>query len=243
MTTGVFDVQLAERHPTLYLLHGIFDDRTGWLRCTNVERYAAELGIAIVVPQVHLSFYSDMAYGSRYWRFLSEELQTVARSFFPLSDKREDNFVAGLSMGGYGALKWALNQPEKFAAAASLSGALHLVGMLAKPEGPSIFDIPEPLRAAFTGMEVKNTLNDLFWLLEQSKNSQTPMPQIYQCCGTEDFLYEDNLLFRSAAEKTNLDYTYTEEPGAHTWEYWDMKIKDILQWLPLQNRPSLKPQA
>ncbi|GMA60977.1 hypothetical protein GCM10025859_14170 [Alicyclobacillus fastidiosus] len=74
------------------------------------------------MPQVHRSAYTDMAYGNRYWTFLSEELPEVARSFFHLSDAREDNFVAGLSMGGYGALKWALRKPEQFVAAASLSG-------------------------------------------------------------------------------------------------------------------------
>ena len=115
--------------PVLYLLHGLSDDDTIWLRRTSIERYAAPLGLAVVMPQVARSFYTDEAHGNRYWTFLSEELPQLARSFFHLSDRREDTFVAGLSMGGYGALKWALHRPGRFAAAASLSGALDLVAV------------------------------------------------------------------------------------------------------------------
>ncbi|MFD0818010.1 alpha/beta hydrolase, partial [Micromonospora zhanjiangensis] len=112
--------------PVLYLLHGLSDDDTIWLRRTSIERYVAPLGLAVVMPQVARSFYTDEANGNRYWTFLSEELPELCRSFFRLSDRREDTFVAGLSMGGYGALRWALRAPHRFAAAASLSGALDL---------------------------------------------------------------------------------------------------------------------
>jgi putative tributyrin esterase len=114
----------TRRHPTLLLLHGLSDDHTMWVRQTSIERYAAQYGLAVIMPAVQRSFYQDMAYGLKYWTFISEELPQLARSFFPLSAKREDNFVAGLSMGGFGAFKLALNYPEKFAAAASLSGAI-----------------------------------------------------------------------------------------------------------------------
>src|SRR3954454_13731935 len=86
--------------PVLYLLHGLSDDDTTWLRRTSVERYVAPLGLAVVMPQVHRSFYTDQAHGGRYWTFLSEELPAVVNSFFTVSDRREDTFVAGLSMGG-----------------------------------------------------------------------------------------------------------------------------------------------
>src|SRR5690606_35149889 len=115
-----------KKHPVLYLLHGLSDDDTIWLRRTSIERYVAGLGLAVVMPNVHRSFYADMAYGGQYWTFLTEELPRVAGDFFPLSDAREDNYVAGLSMGGYGAFKWALSYPERFAAAGSLSGVLDL---------------------------------------------------------------------------------------------------------------------
>jgi S-formylglutathione hydrolase FrmB len=108
----------------LYLLHGLSDDDTIWLRRTSIERYVAPLGLAVVMPQVGRSFYADEEHGNRYWTFLSEELPRLCHEFFRLSARREDTFVAGLSMGGYGALKWALRDPGRFAAAASLSGAL-----------------------------------------------------------------------------------------------------------------------
>src|SRR4051812_22076552 len=122
-----------EAPAVLYLLHGLSDDDTIWLRRTSIERYAAPLGLAVVMPQVHRSFYTDEAYGGRYWTFVSEELPELVARFFRVSERREDTFVAGLSMGGYGALKLALRQPERFAAAASLSGALDVGGFSRSP--------------------------------------------------------------------------------------------------------------
>ncbi len=118
----------------LYLLHGMSDDHTAWLRYTSIERYAARHGLAVVMPAVGRSFYANEAHGHPYWDFLSEELPAVVGRFLRVSDRREDTFVAGLSMGGYGAFKWALRQPERFAAAASLSGALDVVALAALPE-------------------------------------------------------------------------------------------------------------
>src|SRR5690554_3142250 len=105
---GMNSRESGGRHRTLYLLHGLSDDHTIWLRRTSIERYVAALGIAVVMPAVNRSFYTDMHHGAAYWTFISEELPSLARSFFPLSDLREDNFVAGLSMGGYGSFKLAL---------------------------------------------------------------------------------------------------------------------------------------
>src|SRR6478609_11942097 len=126
---GMTGAAAAGPPPVLYLLHGLSDDDTIWLRRTSIERYVAELGLAVVMPQVHRSFYTDEAYGGRYWTFLSEELPALVSSFFRVSERREDTFVAGLSMGGYGALKWALREPARFAAAASMSGAVDVAGM------------------------------------------------------------------------------------------------------------------
>jgi len=140
---GMTGAGSADPPPVLYLLHGLSDDDTIWLRRTSIERYAAPLGLAVVMPQVHRSFYHDQAYGGNYWTFLSEELPELVHNFFRVSDRREDTYVAGLSMGGYGALRWALNQPDKFAAAASLSGAVNLTGMRTgrtRPEDPRLYE-------------------------------------------------------------------------------------------------------
>lgn len=215
----------GKRHPTLYLLHGLSDDDTIWLRRTSIERYAAPLGLAVVMPQVHRSFYTDMAYGSQYWTFISEELPEIAQSFFfPLSDAKEDNFVAGLSMGGYGAFKWALRQPERFAAAASLSGALNMAQRS---------NTMQDYRLIFGDEGMEGTEDDLMWLLGQRDTESDSKPKLYQCCGTEDFLYEENVVFRDACKGTSFELTYDEGPGAHDWAYWDSKIQDVLAWLPL----------
>ena len=220
---------IAERslHPTLYLLHGLSDDYTIWQRRTSIERYAAEHGVAVVMPAVNRSFYCDMAQGYKYWTFISEELIQKARSFFPLSDKREDNFVAGLSMGGYGALKLGLSCPDKFCAAASLSGATDMAHLDDR-------GLNRELELIFGDLEkIKGSKNDLFRLLEDVKKSKGDKPKLFQCCGTEDFLYKDNIKFKKACEKSGLDYTFEEEPGIHEWQYWDKKIQRVLEWLPI----------
>ena len=232
---GMASVRNEEKIPTLYLLHGLSDDHTIWLRRTSIERYAASHGIAIVMPAVGRSFYADMKVsGLRYWTFVSEELPAIARSFFPLSDAREDNFAAGLSMGGYGAFKLALSHPDRFAAGASLSGALDLGSELEGehplfPEWKLIFGSKDD----FTGGP-----NDLFHLAEQTSKADV-QPMLYQCCGTEDFLYESNQRFLHHARNLGLKLEYEEEPGEHNWEYWDMKIQRVLNWLPIKGRTSV----
>src|SRR5438105_15742137 len=95
--------QTRAQFPVLWLLHGLSDDHTIWLRRTSIERYAAEKNLAVVMPAAGRSYYQDMANGARYWTFLTEELPAMCRAWFPLSSRREENFAAGLSMGGYGA--------------------------------------------------------------------------------------------------------------------------------------------
>ncbi|RYD73325.1 MAG: esterase family protein, partial [Verrucomicrobiaceae bacterium] len=123
---GVVAGAARTKYPALYLLHGLSDDHTIWLRRTSVERYAAERNLAVVMPAVARSFYQDMVSGPQYWSFISEELPRLMESFFPISPERNDRFAAGLSMGGYGALRLGLLHPERYAAAASLSGALDM---------------------------------------------------------------------------------------------------------------------
>lgn len=225
---GMKSVKIKKRDPVLYLLHGASDDDTIWLRRTSIERYVASLGLAVVMPRAELSLYTDMAYGLRYYTFISEELPKIIQSFFNVSDQREDNFIAGLSMGGYGAVKAALDHPEQFAAVATLSGGLD-AERLRREDAIS----NAVVKAAFGENSIEGTKNDLFWLLDQYSNTEKLKPKIFQCCGTEDFLYEDNLKFRNACQSKGFDLTYQEEPGSHEWGYWDKKIQDVLAWLPL----------
>ncbi len=216
--------------PTLYLLHGLSDDHTIWQRRTAVERYAEEKGIAVVMPAVHRSFYTDMVSGYRYWSYLSEEVPARARDMFPLSHERQHNFVAGLSMGGYGAFKMALRHPERFAAAASLSGVLDIAALANLPDP----ELEAEMRLIFGDLNsIVGSDNDLFHLATQVAQSNGPKPSLFQWCGTEDFLYGFNVQFRDFIRPLPFDYTYTEGPGDHTWGHWDAQIQDVLNWLPL----------
>ncbi|MBD8496995.1 alpha/beta hydrolase [Paenibacillus arenosi] len=216
--------------PVLYLLHGLGADHTEWGRHSSIERLAEEKGIALVMPSVGRSYYTDMKKGAPYFTYLSEELPAVARSLFPLSERREDNFVAGISMGGYGAFKLGLSFPERYAAAASLSGGLDIVSRV---NGPNSF-LPFEVECIFGNIaELKGSENDLFVLASRLAASQQQPPHLYQCCGTGDFLYQDNLIFRNHAIAVGLTITYEEEPGEHEWGYWERKIKRVLDWLPL----------
>jgi putative tributyrin esterase len=222
------------KYRTLFLLHGYSDDHTAWQRWTSIERYVEGMNLAVVMPSVHLSFYTDMVHGGKYWQFISEEVPVVVRDLFPLSSARADNFVAGLSMGGYGAIKLALTYPERFAAAASLSGAVDIREVVtAHPADPLNAAWLEQMRNVFGAdlTKVAASQHDLFTLAEKVAVGKIK-PRLYQCCGTEDFLYADNLRFRDFAQKLPLDLTYAEGPGEHNWAYWDTMIQKVLAWLP-----------
>ena len=204
----------------LYLLHGYSDDQTIWQRRTSVERYASNKNLAIIMPGVNHSFYCNEAYGEKYWDFVSDELPKVMHRFFRLSDKPEDTFVAGLSMGGYGAMKLALNFPEKFGAAASFSGA---VDILATGKG-----FPQTMKRITGGKSIKGTECDLLHLVK-AKAEEPHKPRLYVACGTADFLYGQHEKFIPLLKKHGWDVTHHEEPNAnHEWGFWDQEIRKFI---------------
>lgn len=219
------------KYPVMYLLHGMSDDHTIWQRRTSIERYVSQLGIAVVMPTTHLGFYTDTAYGMKYFTFISKELPAICQDFFPnMSDAPEDTLAAGLSMGGYGAWKLALSAPETFGAAASLSGGLHMANNARLQR-----EIQTERRAFWEGVfgdpaHIAGTENDLLYLAEKLKASGKPLPKLFAWCGTEDFLYEDNLFVWNQVKNLGYDLTCNESKGDHTWHYWDEHIKDVLQW-------------
>lgn len=226
----------GKKHPVLWLLHGMSDDHTIWARRTSIERYAATTGLAVIMPAVNLSWYQNMASGPQYATFLHEELPALAQSFFPLSTARRDQFVAGLSMGGYGAFLWALTQPERFAAAASLSGALDVAGLRPlRSEGNTHYR--NVLDSAFgAGTSLHNSKADLFALSKKLIRSGVTPPALFACCGTQDSLLAGNRLFAAHADKIGLPLKYEEHEGAeHEWGYWDRQIQQVLEWLPLRS--------
>lgn len=232
------DVLLPERPcprpngkwPVLYLLHGLSSDHTSWQRFTSIERYAQEMDLAIVMPGVQRSFYTDMKHGMRYWTFISEELPALCERMFPLSARREDRFAAGLSMGGYGALKLGLLCPDRYAAVACLSGPADMVGMADEEEhnaNPFWNDIFGTLD------ELTDSENDLAAAAKRLIASGKPHPAIYMACGTEDFLYENNKEYLRRFQEP-LGIEFEEGPGGHTWDFWDTYIQRVLEWMPIR---------
>ena len=220
---------ISDTYKTLYLLHGLSDDHTIWMRRTAIERYAIEHGIAVVMPAGNRSWYSDTAYGAKYFTFVAEELPEICRSYFNgMSDKREDNFVAGLSMGGYGAFKIGMTYPERYFGCAALSGAFDVLylGKFRFDEwrGNWGFDLNEP-------EDLMGSPSDLFSLTEKTVKSGAVLPKLYFWCGTEDFLVNTNRAYRDLLDSLSVEYTYKESEGNHTWKWWDLHIQDALNCL------------
>ena len=208
-----------ESYKSLYLLHGLSDDQTIWMRRTAIERYADEYGICVIMPFGGRSFYFDQQNGEKYYTYIAKELPNIIGEFFRMSNKREDRFIAGLSMGGYGALKIALKENDSFCAAAGLSSVANIRSDMFK----------EHLLNT-VGKEYLSDDEDLFSLIEK-KEGETVKPRLYTWCGTEDFLYEDNVNFRDRLKKLDYDYTYEESAGNHSWVHWDKQIQRVLEWM------------
>lgn len=235
-STGMIGMESASRpgpSPVLWLLHGLSDDHTIWMRRTSIERYAAERGLAVVMPAVGRSFYQNMHCGLRYFDYIAEELPRVCSDYFPLSDKREDNFIAGLSMGGYGAFLHAFSRPDKYAAAASLSGVLDISSIL-KKDNELLSDAEK--QAIFGPTETRRPEQyDLSRLAPRVLQPAPSLrPKLYACCGTEDFLLEENRTFVEDARKFGLNLEYHEARGTHDWAFWDTWIRKIIKWLPVR---------
>ena len=224
---GVAGGAVEGEPPLLYLLHGLSDDHTAWHRYTAIDRYAEAAGLAVVMPAVHRSFYSDERHGHRYWEFVSEELPTVVRSFFRVTDDPSRTFVAGLSMGGYGAVRLALSHPDRYGAAASMSGALDITRAMADPARAELS------RRIFDDAVTPD--EDLFALLERARS----LPPLHLSCGTEDPLLDATTGFADAARAAGHDVTVDLRPGSHEWSLWDALIEDVIAWLPLGRTASI----
>lgn len=209
--------------PALYFLHGLFDNHSDFARKTNIDRYASERGIAVIMPEVQKSYYADMAYGLDYFSYVSDELPKLCRKMFGLSKSREDTFVAGISMGGYGALKCALKRPDVFSACAGVSGALDM-----EVRAADFKNRPE-MRCAFGNPAIFSKDDDLFELAK--KASQSSLKQrFFICCGTEDPKLSESRRFSGALKKLSMESTYKESNGGHDWAYWESVMPQVLDF-------------
>ncbi|GKS56385.1 esterase [Enterococcus sp. DIV0765f] len=216
--------------PVLYLLHGMGGNHSVWQRRTSIERYAADYGLAVIMPTTDLGWYTDTTYDMKYWTFISEELPEICHELFPqLTMKREKTYAAGLSMGGYGALKLGLAKPERFSAIISLSGAVSV--------GNRMDDLLMIRQAKFwEGIfgpldSIQGSVNDPAYLVETLAKSDKEPPRMYLACGESDFLYQANQEMVEILKENNIDVTFEHGPGEHDWIFWDQWIQRALAWL------------
>lgn len=210
-------------YPVLYLLHGLSDDHTKWLRATRIEEYAIKYNLCVVMPEAQCSFYCNMANGLPYDDYITKDLPEFIEKTFPVTKEREKTFIAGLSMGGFGALKSGMREYRKYGACAGLSSAIHLFRGADKNHA---------LARAIMGEEIiRNERDDLFAISEKlAKVPENERTRVYFACGTSDFLYNDNQELKAHFDKLNLPYLYEEGEGSHNWDFWDEYIRHALKF-------------
>lgn len=226
-----YKMKAGDTFPTLYLLHGLIGNYTDWVSGTRIQRWAEEKNLAVVMPSGENAFYvQGQSAWSDYGTFIGEELVEITRNMFPLSRRREDTFIAGLSMGGFGAIRNGLKYSNTFSHVAGLSPALHLF----EQDDPDIRDnrIFGDLReASSTDKNPRVALNNL---LEQNRR----LPAFYLSCGLSDDLLPYSRLYRDLLISAGAEVAYEEEPGGHEWDFWDRQIRKVLDWLPLDDTSS-----
>lgn len=223
--------ELPEAYPVLYLLHGMGDDECAWLRFSSIMRYAERRRVIIVMPDAQQSFYTDMSGLFRYETYLTQELpeflSTVLRRF---SRRREHTYIAGLSMGGYGAVRIGLRFGERYSKIASLSGVFRL-------SAAHRDWVPEAYWNLVFGnrQQMDGSAHDMLAYAPQAaggmRAEQIALPELFLCCGRQDSLYPDYLALRGVLSAAGYPLTCEEGDGGHEWAYWDAMIVRVLDWI------------
>lgn len=218
-------------YPTLYLLHGLLGNYTDWVTGTRIQRWAEDAGLAVVMPSGDNAFYiPGQVANSDYGMFVGEELPRVMRDMFPLSHRREDTFIAGLSMGGFGAIRNGMKYAQTFSRIAGLSSGIHFFdpGFTSIAGEETVFgDLAE---AAATD---KNHHVAFEELKRRVAAGEVEAPEFYLSCGTEDHLLPYNRAFAAEVQEAGFSVVWDEEPRGHDWDFWDSQIKKVVDWLPL----------
>ena len=218
------EIPLMKRK-VLYLLHGLSDDGSAWQRFSAIETIARNYNLVVVMPSVGRSFYVDQPNGQAYFSYLMEELPAYLRDLFGIDPAPQDTLIAGLSMGGYGAMKAALLHPGRFAAAASFSGVLSLNILQSHPD-----DTRQPEFEMLFGdlSQLPGSQHDpAVWLHNAAQHPEI-LPTLYVSCGRQDDLYPLNVMFRDACQQLGVPLIYHEQDGTHEWLLWDAQIRQFL---------------
>ena len=218
--------------PVLYLLHGLSDDHTAWTRRTRLESYVAGQPLIVVMPEGGRGFYTDSRANPRgaYETFVVRDLIPFVDQTFHTRAEREGRAVAGLSMGGYGAVKFALKYPDRFCAGVSHSGALRAVGEMfpAGKDDDGDDEWTREFRPVFGANPVGGP-DDVYALAVRAlRLPPGQRPALRLDCGTDDFLLESNRRFHDHLDALGFPHEYAEHPGAHDWAYWDRHVRDTL---------------
>lgn len=217
-------VPVAKRK-VLYLLHGLSDDASAWQRFTSIEMIARMYGLVVVMPSVGRSFYIDQRNGQKYFTYLTEELPRYLRDVFGLSPRREDTFIAGNSMGGYGAFKAALLHPELYAAAASFSGVLSLEILRLYPDDSH----KDEFVHLFGDLEkLPGSEHDPAVWLKQAANNLAGLPRLFISVGRREDIYPLSAMFYATCQSLGVRAEYYEEDNTHDWFFWDAMVKHFL---------------
>ena len=220
---------------TLYLLHGVFGSYIDWVNGTRIQRYADEHDLAVVMPSGDNAFYVDQPGANNYYgEFVGKELVELTRKMFPLSRKREDTFIGGLSMGGYGAMRNGLKYWENFGSIVALSGALLVEDMAKRTnDDPFFLNRRDYAEACFGDLsKILDSDKNPKCLVRQLKKEGRPIPRIYMACGDADSLLPANQDMAAFLKEQGADVTFEVGPGAHEWDFWDTYIRKAIEWLP-----------
>ncbi|MGO4375574.1 alpha/beta hydrolase, partial [Paenibacillus sp. MCAF20] len=232
-----------KKYKVLWLLHGTYGDHTDWLRRTNIELYACEKDLIVVMPSALNSNYSNWdssMLGFGMYDYLTKELMPLIYNWLPASDKREDNFIAGLSMGGRGTIKFAANHPDKFAAAAVLSAAPVNLQNLTEEDLLKDDFFARRMRGMVEnagGLQAFKDSSENVWDILDSHAGSGRLPRLLFACGTEDaMIYENLLLFKKHADEMKLGAEFwTLEGYGHEWRFWDLAIQRALEFFGLED--------
>lgn len=208
--------------PVFYLLHGLSDDHTIWLRRTRIESYVEGLPLIVVMPDGYRGFYADHVEGPAYGRQMIEDVIGFVERTLPAVGKRSGRCVGGLSMGGYGALRLALAHPDLFVSANSHSGALYPARSRMRENNVEF--------ARIFGTGRPRTAHHLEALALKIRRSRGSLPKLRFDCGTEDFLLQQNRTFHAFLQKLKIEHEYAEFPGSHEWGYWDLHVREALRF-------------
>jgi len=219
---------------SLYLLHGYTGNYFDWLWGSRIVELAYKNNIAVFLPSGHNSFYLDDIEKSEYYgEFIGSELVEYTRRIFPLSKDRDDTFIGGLSMGGYGALRNGLKYHNNFGKIIALSSAIIIKKIAGiKQDYKDLIADYYYYRRVFGDLDkLIGSDKDIEALAKDLVKKGEFIPEIYMACGTEDFLIEENRECYNHLKEIGINVTYIEEPGAHDWDFWNRHIQKAMEWL------------